>query len=94
MKVVRVNLGLRSYDIQIGEGVLSSCGELFRDHKVGSRIFLIANTTVWDLYGQPFMECLTRGGFNVVQLLIPDGERFKNIHTVENIYTYLIAQRA
>ncbi len=94
MKVVRVNLGLRSYDIQIGEGVLSSCGELFRDHKVGSRIFLIANTTVWDLYGQPFMECLTKGGFNVVQLLIPDGERFKNIRTVENIYTYLIAQRA
>lgn len=94
MKVVRVNLGLRSYDIQIGEGVLASCGELFRDHRVGSRIFLIANTTVWDLYGQPFMECLKKDGFDVVQLLIPDGESFKNIHTVENIYTYLIAQRA
>ncbi len=94
MKKVHVELGQRSYDILIAPHLLGQAPELFRKHGIGSRMFLVANTTVFQLYGQPLVERLRGSGFRVTEIFIPDGEKFKNLHTVENIYTYLIAQRA
>ncbi|UCF37089.1 MAG: 3-dehydroquinate synthase [Acidobacteriota bacterium] len=94
MKKVTVNLGHRSYDILIGQDLLAQTSRLFEQQSVGKRVFLIANTTVYDLYGEVVEQSLTDGGFDVFHILIPDGEPCKNLHTVENIYTYLIAQRA
>jgi 3-dehydroquinate synthase len=94
MRTVRVSLGHRSYDIHIGEGLLQDAGRLIQARTVGKRVFVISNITVFELYGQPLVDRLTESGLEVVHLLIPDGERSKNLHTVENIYTYLIAQRA
>lgn len=94
MKVVRVSLGDRGYDILIGGDLLGRVGSLFRSRGVGPKIFLVANPTVYDLYGESVRESLTKEKFDVVHLAIPDGEPHKNLHTVENIYTYLIAQKA
>jgi 3-dehydroquinate synthase len=94
MKVVRVNLGQRGYDILIGGELLVRVGALFRSHGVGRKIFLVANPTVYDLFGPGLTESLAAERFDVVHLAIPDGEPHKNLHTVENIYTYLIAQKA
>ena len=94
MRTVRVSLGHRSYDIHIGEDLLQDVGRLISEQAVGKRVFLISNITVFELYGQQVVDCLTESELEVVHLLIPDGERSKNLHTVENIYTYLIAQRA
>lgn len=94
MKIVKVNLGRRSYDILIDEGLLDRSAEALKQRDIGKRIFLVANTTVYDLYGADLEEKWSKAGFSVIHLLIPDGERHKNLQTVENIYTYLIAQRA
>ena len=94
MRTVQVNLGQRSYDISIGEGLLQDAGQLISKRLTGRRVFLISNLTVFELYGQLVVDGLTAADLDVVHLLIPDGERSKNLHTVENIYTYLIAQRA
>lgn len=94
MKTVHVNLGERSYDILIGPDLLHQVQEFFKKYRLGRRVFVLSNTAVFDLYGPEFLERLSAGGFEVTEILIPDGETFKNIHTVENIYTYLIAQRA
>ncbi len=94
MKTVHVKLGARSYDILIAPQLLSRAAECFRTRSIGKRIFLVANTTVFDLHGIGLENNLSRGGFEVTTIFIPDGEKHKNLHTVENIYTYLIAQRA
>jgi len=94
MKTVRVSLGNRSYDILIGENLLRDVGRLIQERGTGRRVFLISNITVFEHYGQKVVDELTAVDLEVVHLLIPDGERSKNLHTVENIYTYLIAQRA
>ncbi len=94
MKKVRVDLGKRSYDILIAPGLLEQAPGLLDGQGIGRRLFLVVNTTVFQLYGQALVERLTESGFRVTEILIPDGEKFKNLHTVENIYTYLIAQRA
>lgn len=94
MKTVRVSLGPRSYDILIGRDLLDEVGRFVKDRNVARRVFLISNITVFEFYGNKVVDDLEAAGLEVVHLLIPDGERSKNLHTVENIYTYLIAQRA
>ncbi len=94
MKSVHVELGKRSYDIIIARGLLSRAGDLFEERQIGKRLFLVATTKVFDLHGVAFREHLIGNGYQVTEIFIPDGEKFKNLHTVENIYTYLIAQRA
>jgi 3-dehydroquinate synthase len=94
MNTVRVSLGHRSYDILIGEDLLQDAGSLVRERVTGGRVFLISNLTVFEYHGQKVVDRLEAAGLEVVHLLIPDGEKSKTLHTVENIYTYLIAQRA
>lgn len=94
MKTVRVDLGNRAYDIRIGSGVLGRVGDVFHEHQIGGRLFVISNPVVFELYGEAVLSALSERGFSVVHLQIPDGEPNKSLHTVENIYTYLIAQKA
>lgn len=94
MKTVPVELGTRSYEILIGEGLLSSAGSLIRAHGIGRRLILISNPTVFELYGKRLAAALEEDGFDLFHLLIPEGEQNKTLHTVENIYTFLIAQKA
>lgn len=94
MKTVNVKLGARSYDILIASGLLSSVTRLFESYSISQRLFLIANPKVFKLYGEDLVADLGAAGFQVTQIMIPDGEKYKNLQTLENIYTYLIAQGA
>jgi 3-dehydroquinate synthase len=94
MRRVQVELAHRSYDILIDSGVLERVPEYLAERGARKRLFLLANTQVFRLYGEALLQRLQRAGFDATQILIPDGEKHKNLQTVENIYTYLIAQGA
>lgn len=94
MKTLPVNLGERSYDIVIGPDSLKRLHEFFEKYRIGKRVFVLSNPSVFQLYGQELRDGLSKSGSQVTEILIPEGEKHKNLHTVENIYTYLIAQRA
>ena len=94
MNSVAVELGSRSYDILIAPDLLEQSGQLFDRYALGRRVFLVSNQTVFGLYGKTVTESLASQGIHVTEIFIPDGESFKNLHTVERIYTYLMAQRA
>ena len=94
MKTVHVNLGHRSYDILIGSGLLERSHDFFEKRGIRKRIFLVSNDSLFKLFGKDLLEKLQENDYKVTEILIPDGEKYKNLETVENIYTYLIAQRA
>ena len=94
MKTVHVKLGARSYDILIASGLLKSVPGCFESYNIRRRLFLVANPKVFKLYGEDLTANLAAAGFQVTQILIPDGEKYKSLQTLENIYTYLIAQGA
>ncbi|MGH9339703.1 MAG: 3-dehydroquinate synthase [Acidobacteriota bacterium] len=94
MTTVHVSLGKRSYDIPIASGLLKRLPEILGSQKVGSKIFLVSDTTVFELFGKNLQQELGAAGFQVKEILIPEGEQHKNLETVQNIYTYLIAQEA
>lgn len=94
MKKVHVHLGARSYDIVIAPRLLERTPELLQACGARPRLFLISNQKVFKLYGERLRNCLNSSHFQTTEILIPDGEKYKNLQTLEYIYTYLIAQGA
>lgn len=93
MRTLKVNLGDRSYPIHLGEGLLSRIGELLIGAGCGEKVGIITNPTVAGLYLKPIQEALSRSGFKVTSILVPEGEGHKNLKSLSAIYDRLISER-
>ncbi len=90
MKTLNVDLGERSYPIHIGSGLLSQ-PELFRPHVHGTQVMIVTNTTVAPLYLDKCRAVFE--GFEVADVVLPDGEQYKNLDTLNLIFDALIERR-
>jgi 3-dehydroquinate synthase len=88
---VLLDVGSRSgrYGIHIEPGVAARVRGLLDGAGVPGRRFLVSNPTVWRLHEQAFTGLTTEE-----PVLIPDGERHKNLHTVGRVYDALIRAHA
>ena len=77
MQTVTVNLGQRSYPIELGEGLLSRVGEMMKAQGIGGRVGIVSNPPVADLYGEEVRESLRGAGYETTLVLIPEGEAHK-----------------
>ena len=90
MRTVIVDLGDRSYPIQIGHGILETLGEAYAERGLGKTAAIVTNPTVADLYLEPVRESLTRAGVSVCVVTMPDGEAHKTLETASSLYGDLI----
>ena len=90
LRTLKVDLGERSYPIYIGEGLLSEPA-YYRPHIRGRQVMVVTNTTVAPLY----LEAVTRGldGYDVAELVLPDGEEFKTLDTLNKVFDALLTRR-
>jgi 3-dehydroquinate synthase len=72
--------------IWIGEGLSHSLPSLLDSHRVAGRRFIVSSPVVWRLHGAQLQSAL--GGDDPI--LLPDGERFKNLQSVSKVYEALI----
>ncbi|HEX2241750.1 MAG TPA: 3-dehydroquinate synthase [Gammaproteobacteria bacterium] len=93
MNTVSVNLGERSYPIYVGAGILTRAGEFLKGAGLQGKVALVTNPTVANFYLEPVSQTLTQAGFQVVPVLIPDGEEHKNQGSLELIYNSLVSAR-
>lgn len=93
MRTLKVNLGDRSYSIHVGEKLLSRTGEFLKQVGCGGKVGIVTNPTVAALYLRPVEESLSRSGFEVTSILVPDGEEHKNSTSLSLIYDRLISDR-
>lgn len=93
METLNVSLGRRSYPIHVGEGILSKAGDLLLQAGLRGKIAVISNPTVAQLYLDTLHEALARSGFEVVPVLVPEGEEHKQIRSLTIIYDRLIDER-
>jgi 3-dehydroquinate synthase len=89
MEKIRVDLGESSYDICVGSGLLQS-GNVLREKIHGSRVFVVSNQVVADLYLDSVLRQLE--GVETDVHLMPDGEQFKTLQTLEAIIGDLLAK--
>ena len=79
MRTLTVNLGDRSYPIHVGEKLLPHIGEFLQQVGCRGKVGIVTNPTVAALYLGPVQEGLSRSGFKVTSILLPDGEEHKNL---------------
>ena len=89
MEKIRVDLGEHSYDICIGSGLLRA-GNLLREKIQGRRVFVVSNQVVADHYLDSVLHQLE--GIDTDVYLMPDGEQFKTLQTLESIIGDLLAK--
>ncbi len=94
MKNLYVALQNRSYQIRIGNGVLQQAGQLLKHSHHGRSLVVLSNSKVMSLHGDQLLRSLEQARFSVQSILVPDGERFKNLCTVESIYRRLVRLKA
>ncbi|XP_057784071.1 3-dehydroquinate synthase, chloroplastic [Salvia miltiorrhiza] len=92
--VVEVDLGNRSYPIYIGSGLLNQ-PELLQRHVHGKQVLVVTNTTIAPLYLDKTIWALTEGNpnVNVESVILPDGEKFKNMETLMKVFDKAIETR-
>jgi len=85
MKKLIVNLGKRSYPIVIG-APMTEAGTLMRGLAFTRRALVVTNPTVRKLYGAELARGLKREGFAVSVSVLPDGEKYKTLDSISQIY--------
>ena len=83
---VDVNAGAHPSPIVIGEGAVDHLGPILDEHHVGARRFVVSNPVVWRFHGERIRHTLGAAD----PILVPDGERSKNLQSVSRIYEALI----
>jgi len=89
MHIVKVSLGDRSYDIEIGAD-LSGTGARIAGLGFGQKMAVVTNPTVKKLYGRRVLDSLKAAGFRVMSIEVPDGEQYKNLDWANAVYTALL----
>ena len=88
MDTLTVDLGDRSYPIYIASNLLSQLSSLMPVLS-GRQLMVVTNTTISPLYLDNVVQLLSVH-CDVDTVILPDGEQFKNLDTMNRIFTALL----
>ncbi len=96
--VIPVHLPQQFYAVVLAPGGLTQLGTLLQDRQLqptalGSKLLIVSNPEIWCHYGQPLTNTLTQAGFSVSHYLLPAGETYKTLDSVQQIYDCALEQR-
>ncbi|MEN9356502.1 MAG: hypothetical protein RL695_673 [Pseudomonadota bacterium] len=92
MHSLTVRLGARAYPILIGSHLLSQAERLL-PHLKTPRAAIVTNTTVAPLYLEQLAAPLRAAGVRLTEIILPDGEQYKNWEILNTIFDTLLAER-
>ncbi|HHB91675.1 MAG TPA: 3-dehydroquinate synthase, partial [Thioploca sp.] len=89
MNTLQVDLGTRSYPIYIGQNLLKQTN-LITPHIQSKQVLIVSNETVAPLYLNKIINTLD--DFEVKTVILPDGEQYKNLIVLNQIFDTLLRQ--
>ena len=89
MEKITVSLGERSYPITIAAGLFNDPAS-FWPLKAGDNVMLVTNQTLAPLYLEKLSTLLTAAGVKVDQVILPDGEQYKTLAVMDQVFTALL----
>jgi 3-dehydroquinate synthase len=92
METLNVALAERAYPIRIGRGILGQC-ELLLPYLRQRKVAVVTNTTVAPLYLAAVATPLRAAGVDVIEIILPDGEQYKDWQTLNTIFDTLLERR-
>jgi 3-dehydroquinate synthase len=90
---IRVDLPQNAYDIAIAPNSLETIGEQLQPLNLGKKVLLISNPAIFKHYGERVQKALEGVGFTVVTHLIPPGERYKTLKSIQKVYDTALQNR-
>ncbi|HRH17691.1 MAG TPA: 3-dehydroquinate synthase [Aquabacterium sp.] len=90
---VRIDLGDRSYDILIGQGLLGD-SRSYAGLPKSSTALIVTNTTVGPLYTARLRQALSAHHAKVMDVELPDGEQYKDWPALNQVFTKLLDEAA
>ena len=90
MEKLLVDLGDRSYPISIGPDLLADTS-LFSSAISGKKVMIVTNDVVAPLYLEACKNTLK--DYQIDEVILPDGEQYKNLSTFETILSELLAKK-
>jgi 3-dehydroquinate synthase len=92
MEPVRIDVATpsRAYTVTIADGAIERLGRMLDDLRAPERRFIVSSPLVWRLHGPRLAHTLA----GAESILVPDGERFKQLPTVTRIYDALVRANA
>lgn len=91
MEKITVSLGERSYPITIAAGLFNDPAS-FWPLKAGDSVMLVTNQTLAPLYLETLSARLKAAGVNVDQVILPDGEQYKTLAVMDEVFTALLGK--
>lgn len=91
--VIRVNLPESAYEIAIAPGHLDRLGSAMSELKLGKKVLLVSNPGIMKRYGERAIASLQTAGFTVATHLLPAGERYKTLASIQKLYDTALEHR-
>jgi 3-dehydroquinate synthase len=89
MEKITVSLGDRSYPITVAAGLFNDPAS-FWPLKAGDNAMLVTNETLAPLYLDKLSTLLSQAGVKVDQVILPDGEKYKTLAVMDEVFTALL----
>ncbi len=89
MQTIPVHTESRSYNVLVGEGILSLVGEQTRTCAGGTRAFIVTNTDVEPLYAETVKDSLAAAGYLVDMRVVCSTEAVKNMHELADLLEHM-----
>ncbi|HXF43341.1 MAG TPA: 3-dehydroquinate synthase [Pyrinomonadaceae bacterium] len=80
-----------NYPIIVRAGLLEESGN-WAARSIGKgakRVAIVSNHTIWELYGDNLSSSLKSAGLEFKEILLPDGEKYKSLQTLQKILLQL-----
>jgi 3-dehydroquinate synthase len=94
MEKVHVDLGRRSYDIEIGRGNLKDVAKLCDAEQDDAHCVIITDSNVDELYSEPVGDALQEAGAQVDILVADAGEQSKSPEVAADLWEQMLDQGA
>jgi 3-dehydroquinate synthase len=89
---VPIDLGDRSYQIVIGSGILARAAS-YVALPSAAKALIVSNSTVAPFYGDSLRLALASRYSSIHEVLLPDGEQYKNWENLQSIFDALLHNR-
>ncbi|HZC68896.1 MAG TPA: 3-dehydroquinate synthase [Nitrospirales bacterium] len=90
---IRVDIGVRGYEVVVQDGLLDHIGEFLVPFKLGPETVVVTNPVVKRHYGTRVVHSMRAVGLKPAVLTLPDGERTKSLRRVARVLEELLRRR-
>ena len=88
---LRVGLGLRAYDIKIGNNLIANAGDVLGKIVAGRQIVIVTDSNVAGMHLEALATSLNRVSRSCDSIIIPAGEASKNMQVLTNLLNDILA---